>query len=631
MKYSKIYRILAVVLLFALLVVMVPSKPALAVAYLYVHPASGEIGDEFELYGTAFAMNTVYDIYFSDERASVGGDIDEDVLNYEYLGEIMTEADATFVEYYFYVPNRLTDGDEVEKVHGGDYWVYATFEGQDRIKARVKFTVEFTAVINLDPEEGTVGTEVEVTGEGYDDREDIAVEYDGRSLDIESGDEDTDSNGEFEFITLIPESTAGAHTITVTGDDSNVEAEAEFTVEPKMTITPESGAVGDTITVSGTGFGGEVEVIITLDGTQVAQKETDDDGSFTVTFAAPSRAAGSYDIAAEDDDDNSDEASFTIAATVVNLSPTTGNVGDNVNVSGSGFQANESISITFDNVPVKTVSTDSDGTFTDSFIVPIRVADTYTVRVDDGTNMAEADFSISTTASISPVTSTASPGHVGSELAVSGVGFTPGGTVTVTYDDDTQLATASVDSNGTFSATFTVPTSSAGEHKIIATDVINTREFKFFMEANPPSTVYPQLPLMNSKLEDWRFDWCGDATDLSKEVTDYSLPITYTLQIATDENFSEDSTVLEKTGLTESEYTITKEERLESVSEETPYYWKVKATDSASNEKWSGVGAFYVGGFSWSLSQGVIYTLIGVGAFLFAIFTFWLGRKTAYY
>ena len=134
---------------------------------------------------------------------------------------------------------------------------------------------------------------------------------------------------------------------------------------------------------------------------------------------------------------------------------------------------------------------------------------------------------------------------------------------------------------------------------------------------------------MDSKLKEWKFDWCGDATDLSQEVTDDSRPIIYTLQIATEEDFAEDSIALEKTGLTQSEYTITKEERLNSVSKENPYYWRVKAVDAASNESWSGTGSFYVG-FSWSLPQPVIYTLFGIGALLLGVLGFWLGRKTAY-
>jgi hypothetical protein len=118
------------------------------------------------------------------------------------------------------------------------------------------------------------------------------------------------------------------------------------------------------------------------------------------------------------------------------------------------------------------------------------------------------------------------------------------------------------------------------------------------------------------------FDW--------ESVTDPS-GVTYTLQIASSEDFSQEFMVLEKTGLTESEYTLTSEERLDSVSEDAPYYWRVKAVDGASNESgWTGTGAFYVG-IKFGIPQPIIYLIIGICAVLLAGFTFWLGRKTAYY
>ena len=89
--------------------------------------------------------------------------------------------------------------------------------------------------------------------------------------------------------------------------------------------------------------------------------------------------------------------------------------------------------------------------------------------------------------------------------------------------------------------------------------------------------------------------------------------------------------MLKKEGLTSSEYTITKEEKLESTKKEAPYYWQVKAIDGASNEsEWSTPGSFYVG-FQWPELKGwLLFLVIGVGALLIGLFGFWLGRRTAY-
>ena len=88
--------------------------------------------------------------------------------------------------------------------------------------------------------------------------------------------------------------------------------------------------------------------------------------------------------------------------------------------------------------------------------------------------------------------------------------------------------------------------------------------------------------------------------------------------------------MLEKEGLTTSEYTITEEEKLEATEEEAPYYWRIKAVDGASNESgWSGTGSFYVSGFSLGgLFKYVFYVLGGLALLALG---FWLGRRTAYY
>ncbi|MFC1897664.1 hypothetical protein ACFLX8_03755 [Chloroflexota bacterium] len=196
-----------------------------------------------------------------------------------------------------------------------------------------------------------------------------------------------------------------------------------------------------------------------------------------------------------------------------------------------------------------------------------------------------------------------------------------------------QIAATGVNPDGTFSVTFSIPASTSGAHTIIATDGMNIEQLVFSMESTPPSTLYLQLPYMDGKLKGWRFDWCGDATDLSKEVTDESLPITYTLQVATNRDFSKDSIQLEITGITESEYILTKEERLESVSKDTPYYWRVKATDSASNDsEWTGTGTFYIG-FTFEfpeLPSWAIYILIGIAGILLFFIGYWRGKRVTY-
>ncbi len=626
MKYNKIFRILAVALTLALLAVALPATPVLAAGSFDISPTHGKIGDSIEYYGYGFNPGVALKIYFAHDDAILGDEIGDEVDTYKHIANI-TPIDDTFI-FDDPVPDELTGGTDDEDVTGGTYYIYATLSTSTEIIAVGTFTVESPGEITLDTDEGPVGTAVEIAGEGFEDEEDLIIEYDDDEIDIESGDDKTDDDGEFEdTIIIIPPSTAGDHTITATGDDSGITATAEFTVEPEITLDPTEGPSGTEVTVTGTGFGDRSDFeYVEFDGDDIdiesGDDDTDSDGSFEFTFIVIETDLDTYELEVEDEDGNSDKVEFTIVAAALTLEADTGSVGDTVSINGTGFQASQSISILFDNELVKTATSDEYGNLSTSFTVPVRSAGTYTIKVSDDTNTCEDVFTISTSASITPTTSAASPGHVGTELTVSGVGFTVGGTVTITYDD-TQVATATVNTDGAFSATFKAPASSGGAHTIIATDVINSREFTFVMESTPPTIPVPLKPEMNIKAEaETYFDW--------EDVTDPS-DVTYTLQIATSEDFAKGSIVLEKTGLIQSEYTITKEARLQSISKDAPYYWHVKAIDGALNEsQWSGTGAFYVG-FSLALPQPLIYTLFGIGALLLGIFGFWLGRKTAYY
>lgn len=552
MKYNgkfsgrgKIFGALALAVVLSLLVIAIPATPALAAERVTLSPSKGEIGDRIDIEGSDYDPGDKVFVYFSSQEADEGDDIDDldvwEEVETTYAGE-KDEDDEGEIDASFKVPEELTDGDEDEDVHGGEYFVYTTYKKEDEILTVDDFTV---IGITISPTEGPVGTEVDIEGIGFDDEEDIEVFYDDDEIDIASGDDETDRDGEFELTIIIPESDAGDHTITV--EVKKDEGEAEFTVEPEITISPTSGSIGDTVTVNGTGFSKTKDVTIYFNNVTMTltsgTARTDSDGSFdNLKFNVPEIGAGRYDVEAEDTADKTDTAVFTIEYTAT-INPTRGNVG--------------------------------------------------------------------------------------TELTVSGTGFVPGRTATIKYDG-TQVTTATVGTNGAFSATFNAPASTSGAHTVKVSDDINTKNLTFTMESTPPSTVYPLLPLMDSNLKGWKFDWCGDADDPTIEVTDDSLPVTYTLQIASDAGFT--TIVLQKTGLTESEYTVTTREEKETLTPSTkqaPYYWHVKAIDAASNETdWTGTGTFYVG-FTWP--NWATYTLIGLGGLLLLALSFWLGRKTAYY
>jgi hypothetical protein len=85
--------------------------------------------------------------------------------------------------------------------------------------------------------------------------------------------------------------------------------------------------------------------------------------------------------------------------------------------------------------------------------------------------------------------------------------------------------------------------------------------------------------------------------------------------------------VLEKKGLTASEYVLTGAEQLKAMDWETPYYWRVKAIDGAGNEgAWTPPVPFYVGLAGAPMANWLKFTLIGLGVVLVGVIGFWVRK-----
>ena len=230
MKRMKILRALMIGVMAAVLAIAIPASPALAAEGIELDPEEGEIGDEVEVTGEDFdesgsdPLDYVYvKIYFAEDKADEGDEIDDQVDTYRRWTGIRVDTSGDF-DFSFDVPSRLSSGDPDEDVTSGTYYVYVTYDDEEII-AVAEFRVIGGELKDIDPDEGPVGTEVDIEGEGYAEKEDLTVEYDGDDVDIYDGDEDTDSDGDFKLSIIIPESIAGDHTIKVIGKDGS-EAEA---------------------------------------------------------------------------------------------------------------------------------------------------------------------------------------------------------------------------------------------------------------------------------------------------------------------------------------------------------------------------------------------------------------------
>jgi hypothetical protein len=332
-------------------------------------------------------------------------------------------------------------------------------------------------------------------------------------------------------------------------------------------------------------------IMLTFDNEEVgsipATIRSDSKGCFEVDFTVPSSTNGIHEIRADDDAEVA-EVNFTTLSTI-SLSPTGGPINAEVTIEGTGFGSGRVVTIEFDDDHVRTTATDARGSFVTQFVVPDRTSGKYNVTASDGVTTAGAVFTITTSIEVTPIT-----GHVGTTITVTGTGFA--GAVTVKYDE-LIVATTTADASGAFAISFSAPQSIHGHHTVTVSGVINTIEAIFTMESDAPSTPTLLLP-ENGARQNSRpsFSW-GVVNDPSG--------VTYTLQIATDDSFN--TLLLEKPGLTQSPYRLSREEALSSTDSDAPYYWRVKAVDGASNESaWSTPRSFYVR----FLPQWAIYVII---------------------
>ncbi|MFC1931487.1 IPT/TIG domain-containing protein [Chloroflexota bacterium] len=603
-------RSLAVAISLSLLVLLIPSTPVLAAPVITLSPDFGARGTMVTVTGTNFESYRGDDIYIflDNDEVTTGPLVVPEVGSFTFSFNIPEDADS------------------------GEHSIRAKSEFGSTL-ARSTFTVA-KCEIKLDTKFGPVGTRVTINGEGFYADKVVTLYYENRTREI-LGTRAATANGEFSYSFVIPDSPAGKHEISAENTEDN-SAEAEFEVIPLITLDPITGAVSEILTVSGTGFGSRDDVDIYFQYDEVAYAKTSEYGNFEAAFFnVPAMKPGTYEVKVEDGDGNVATTDFTIIAGA-SLDKTTGNVGMELSVIGTGFEPGATVTIEYDGAEIATAVADSEGAFEAGFQMPRSKYGDHTITVTDGVTIRQLTFAVESEAPSVPrllLPFGASEAKAEAQFNWSDV-TDPSKPVTyhLQVASDESFATIVLDREGLTDPEYTL---TKGERlaavkkeapyywRVKAIDsAANESKWsnpRSFYVAAPPA---PELLLPETGIKadaETYFDW--------KDVTDLSPPITYYLQIASDKNFT--SIVLEKTGLANSEYTLTEEEKLGAVKKEVPYYWRVKAIDSVANQgEWSAPWSFYVG---FTMPGWVWYILIGLGVLLAGFIAFLLGRRTAYY
>jgi hypothetical protein len=609
-EYRRLFLLLILVL--PLLVTLVLTTPALAAPVVIISPGSGATGTTITIQGNNF-------LSYKGDYISITFDA------FEIPTSPLQVPDSGNFATQFTIPETTTFG---------RHWitVYST-GGSVSMLARNFFIVEET-LITLDVAEGPVGTEVNISGQGFYANRTVNIYYTNISAD-KIGDTTTSLTGLFSYNFNVPNSIGGDHKITVVNDKGNL-AEAQFKIKPEVFTNLAAAGPGELLAMIGTGFGYRSEVEITIGSHPITTVKTNDTGDFEIVFNIPGLNPGVFNIEAVDEYYNQAIIKFTVTATV-ELSQTSGAVGSAVTISGRGFTVGKSISVLYDDIIVATTTADNLGRFEASFNIPVSNGGNHEITISDGTSTREFIFVVESDAPPAPEL----------KLPVKNTE-----TKSMTYfdwedaDDPSQpvVYRLQVASDQNFSTILrdksdlskseynltpdealpAVPTGLPYYWRVKAIDAAGNEsewsESSYFYIYPPqaPALLYPDLdttvaiPIF--------FNW--------QDITTLNSPVTYHLQISTDLGFS--TLVLEEIGLDDSEYYLFEPEYLPETGEDVPYYWRVRTIDSVHNEsQWSETRLFYVQN-EFSFPSWAIYTLIGIGAVLVGYLAYWMGRRTTF-
>jgi hypothetical protein len=548
-----------------LLLMLILPQPALAdpAASISLSQGSGYCGDSIEATATVDSTGTYRICWASRTPDNVKG--------------TFTAAGAENRTIAFVIPETVK----------GTYPVYLTREDYSQL-ASSNFTV--LPYVNIDPEEGPVGTVVTFSGNGFAASQDIQVSFLGTASTAKAN-----AVGSWTLNYTIPATPASGYTFEVEFKEGTLWYDLvgkHFEVTPKITA-PSSGNVGQTIQVEGTGFASNeqnIKVIFRRQGTTVDvggqdKISADNKGSWQAAVVVPAVQGGNYVIDASGPSTSAGdvpEKSFTLGAGIL-VDPSSAYVGDTITVKGGGFAPGETgIRVTLDGQVASTLTARTNGTWESSFVLPASAYGSHTVSASGDVTKNAATATLGTRAKIEAV----SPlqGAPGDSVSLTGSGFSSNQRLTVTVGGVAASENLQTLSNGNVVINFRVPKGSiVGKQTLVVTDGGGaTGSADFTVTEKVLATPQPISPRQGSRLMSGQVTFRWGATTGGSNIT-------YILQISDKPDLA--TYVWSKSDIQTSTYTLSEEEALPKGT----YYWWVKAVDNYGNESpWSDSSSFNV-------------------------------------
>jgi hypothetical protein len=339
--------------------------------------SEGAVGSTLNISGTGFAGSELIAFYFHNK------------VIYAFDAPISTEPSGEFTNVSLVIP----------PVVGGSATIKIEDSSSDT--ATASYLVDSTIAVR--PNSGPAGTKVTVDGNGFQSisNSPITITYNGTVITTSPASLIADGNGSFEANFIVPVAASGVATITAGNNLDTASSNFSVVVPPAIKSVANvifsvlKGPVGTMVTATGTGFAGNAAVTIKYDNTPIGTDAADGAGNFTTTFTVPASGTGAHQLSITDQV-SALTNTFNIAS-ALNLNESSGVVGDNININGTGFTPSRDITVKWDNALVAATTTDATGTFVIEFKVPAGASGNHPITVADGTNTMNAIFMIVST------------------------------------------------------------------------------------------------------------------------------------------------------------------------------------------------------------------------------------------
>lgn len=318
---------------------------------------------------------------------------------------------------------------------------------------------------SVTPSSGPPGTTVELFASGFTANSTLSITFDGwtvRSITM-------DSQGSISTSFQIPIAAGGPRSIGIYHASLGT-TKSTFSVTPTLSLDRRNVAPGDFVTATGSGFAkNEPSITVTIDQTSAATGITADaNGSWTASLVVPSLASGSHSTVASGSLTSVGKApavTLTLGAGL-SLERSNGAPGTVVEVRGSGFKPSESITVTAGKGLTEFGATaNSRGVWTANVTIPPAPTGRLTIQASSAVSVpVEIDFTVTPAISMA-----GTGGEPGASITVTGSGFGANESgITVNLDLAPVASGISANSEGSWSASFPLPSLPTGSYNLLA-------------------------------------------------------------------------------------------------------------------------------------------------------------------